>query len=305
MSGNPRWYPDGQGWAAAPPPPKIPPMPSEPPGPPGSIGPAFTVRPRPPAPRRGGAHRLRRRVSPPLVAAVAVAVVGALVAGGLLLFRQQGGQAPDNEAVASTSTAVADQAATPSPAGTTPGAGTVTASGGTGAATPSAVSPSDDRKPPKGFELADDPEGFSLFVPGGWKREEQSDQIFYTPDGFEHMIMIRVTADDGLTPLERMRDFDKSLSTSRQDYKQLRLAVAADGTDSAELEYTYKDPKFGARHVVDRAFRSPDGATMYFLLSAGPAKAFPDTLKRFTQAVKSFCPDGYLCTSSTAPSPLQ
>lgn len=303
MSENPSWYRDGQG-RTVPPPDEIPPMPAEPPGPPGSSGPAFTVRPRPPRPPRGGAHRLRRRARPPLVAATAVGVCGALAAGGLLLFRQSAPVPRDDEAVASTS----GQPVPPAPpvlTSTTPGSGAEgqrpSAESGTGRSTPD---PGDRRKPPAGFGLAKDPSGFSLFVPEGWHRVPEKDQIFYTPDDRKHMIMVRVTEDDGLTPLERMRDFDKSLRGSRDDYQRRRLAATADGTDSAELEYTYRDPKFGARRVVDRAFRSPDGATLYFLLSAGPAGSFPGTLRRFTQAVDSFCPDGYTCAAPGSASPL-
>jgi hypothetical protein len=307
MSGNPRCYPDGQVWAASLSPRWIPPMPAEPPAPPGSTGPAVTVRPRPAVPCPGGAHRLPRRVSPPLVAAVAVAVCGALVAGGLLLFRQQSDQAlPKHQAAAAgKSRGSGRQASPPSGRGPVPS----TAAGGPSpsrgrAPRPPASGPGDRLRPPRGFEVANDPSGFGLLVPDGWQRVSRGDQTFYAPDGLKHLIMVRSTVDDGLTLLERIRDFAKSLSGSRQNYHRIRLEPTGDGTDSADLEYTYRDTKFGPRRVIDRAFHSPDGATVYFLLAAGPAKDIRETRERFTKAADSFCPDGYVCSTPGSPSPV-
>jgi hypothetical protein len=192
---------------------------------------------------------------------------------------------------------------TGAPVTTTPSTPSATASSPAAVPPTDTVSPTDTVPPtdtgspdgtatpdPAGYHLFDDPAGFTLRVPDGWQRTTSNGQIYYSPDGNNHLLQIGVNPADGSTTEQAMQQVDTGLS-GRTHYRRISLATAttADGGRMTTLEYTYANDRFGNRHAIDRDFLSADGDTMYFLLSTGPSGEWPATLSRFTTAFASFC----------------
>lgn len=76
---------------------------------------------------------------------------------------------------------------------------------------------------PEGWERVEDPEGFSLALPKGWKRQVKGTQIDYTPDKGEHFL--RVAVDDSPdfdSPYHHQLDLEEQVRT-RSDYQQVTL----------------------------------------------------------------------------------
>ncbi|WP_128428204.1 serine/arginine repetitive matrix protein 2 [Streptomyces cyaneus] len=293
MSGIPgdggiRWNDETQRWEAAgesgavvlptPPPPPLPAYapqgPVEPAGPGGPGGPGddttYMVTP-PPAPL----SRSRRTTA--LVAGVTVAVVAGGVAFGVVALRDDGPGDGTGTGAASV--------ISPSPATTSD-----TAQGG--GPTDTAV-PTDTPSPtevPSGYALQQDTAGFTVAVPEGWERQEESNSVFYnSPDG-RSLVQIYTAGADSPPPYESLRQTSRTLRANK-NYRELSLQNVPDGPgeQAAELVYAYDRTDGTRRKVVDRAFVAENG-TQYAVLVAGPEGSWPQQKEILQVALAYFAP---------------
>ncbi|WP_086561549.1 serine/threonine-protein kinase [Streptomyces africanus] len=227
----------------------------------GTPGPTM-VGPMAPGPRPAGSGRRRRLRTLALVVALA-----AIIGGGTAVVLQQWNESRQ-----------------------TPGA----VSGSPG--TTSAERPGGSV--PAGWTRRDDPVGFSLYLPKGWKRQTfgpqgELKQIDYTPDGGRHFVRIAVdTSPDFADPYAHQLDLEQQLQRL-VDYKrvQLKRNVYRD-RDGALWEYTWtaqaKDTKFpGPRRAIEETYVARDG-TEYALYMSAPAQDWPKARKQFTALLQGW-----------------
>ncbi|MEU9998266.1 serine/threonine-protein kinase [Streptomyces sp. NPDC050848] len=210
-----------------------------------------TVVPRSPAP--GPKSRGRWRT------AVLAAVLAGLVAGGAVFaaMNYSGGGGKGGASGRGTDSAVTDPAVTKPP-------------------TQDAL--------PAGWHRVEDPEGFSLAVPKGWKRQSDGDSIDYTPDNGRHRIRISVDpTPDFENPYVHVLDLEKTLK-KRLQYKRIKLNqnTYRDQVRSARWEFTwYEKQEFpGPRHAIDQMYFEDDG-TEYALFMASPESSWETTREQF------------------------
>ncbi|WP_033311540.1 serine/threonine-protein kinase [Streptomyces iakyrus] len=138
----------------------------------------------------------------------------------------------------------------------------------------------------------DDPVGFSLYLPKGWKRKPFGPQgalkqIDYSPDGGRHFVRIAVdTSPDFADPYAHQLDLEQELQRL-VDYKRVTLErnVYRD-RKGGRWEYTWtaqpKDIKFpGPRRAVEETYIARDG-TEYALYMSAPAADWATARRQFT-----------------------
>ncbi|GGW90515.1 serine/threonine protein kinase [Streptomyces lomondensis] len=151
---------------------------------------------------------------------------------------------------------------------------------------------------PDGWTRRDDPAGFSLYLPKGWKRQlygpqGELKQIDYTPDGGRHFVRIAVdTSPDFADPYAHQLDLEQQLQRL-VDYKRLTLKrnVYRD-RNGALWEYTWtaqaKDTKFpGPRRAIEETYVARDG-TEYALYMSAPASDWATARKQFTSLLQGW-----------------
>ncbi|MFF5311262.1 serine/threonine-protein kinase [Streptomyces massasporeus] len=144
----------------------------------------------------------------------------------------------------------------------------------------------------------DDPAGFSLHLPKGWKRtpfgpQGELKQIDYSPDGGRHFVRIAIDrSPDFADPYAHQLDLEQQLQRL-VDYKRVTLErnVYRD-RESARWEYTWtaqpKDIKFpGPRRAVEETYVARDG-TEYALYMSAPAADWPTASKQFTALLQGW-----------------
>ncbi|WP_369252539.1 serine/threonine-protein kinase [Streptomyces sp. R41] len=229
--------------------------------------PPVTIGPVPAPPKR---HRLRTFA---LVVALA-----AIVGGGVAVALQQFGTGSpgDSASASSTPSVSASASATPSD------------EGGQGAV-------------PAGWERRNDPVGFSISLPKGWKRSVSIDQdglrqVDYSPDKGKHLVRVAVdTAPDFRTSYEHMSYLEQRVSQRLQDYKQLSLKEELfRDLPGVRWEYTWnalaKDPPHyfpGPYRAIDVGYMNSDG-TEYAIYAASPADDWATTRKQFDWILRGF-----------------
>ncbi|WP_329117028.1 serine/threonine-protein kinase [Streptomyces sp. NBC_01353] len=167
-------------------------------------------------------------------------------------------------------------------------------SGGGGKAGDTGHSTQPEAKPdtdalPAGWHRVEDPKGFSLAVPKGWKRQTEGDSIDYTPDNGRHRIRISVDpTPDFENPYMHVLDLEKTLK-KRLQYKRIKLNqnTYRDQVRSARWEFTwYEKQEFpGPRHAIDQLYFTDDG-TEYALYMASPESSWETTREQFDIVVQ-------------------
>ncbi|MEV5438573.1 protein kinase [Streptomyces sp. NPDC052682] len=158
---------------------------------------------------------------------------------------------------------------------------------------------------PAGWVRYDDPDGFSLYLPRGWKRTVYEDegalrQIDYSPDGGRHFVRIAVdTSPDFADPYNHQLDLEQQL-TRLVDYQRVTLKrnIYRD-CHGARWEYTWtaqkKDTEFpGPRRAVEETYIARSGVE-YALYLSSPAKDWATARKQFTSVLQGWLektPDG-------------
>lgn len=278
-----RWNAATQKWEtvrdAAPARPVPPPVPEAPPPGPVPEHPYVTSWP-PQQPPVDPEPRPARRV--PLAVVLAMVVVAAAGAGGGWWLA--GGGPAHPKVVASPS---ASRSPSDAPERT-----------GDGKPIPSApvsASASPGATVPAGFQLAQDPRGFRLYVPQGWTREDQGPKgVFYNSADRSRLIQVYPVAEAGLSPYDALRQTSGELANN-PGYQQISLdndaSVPGVATRAARLVYAYDNQQLGhRRQVVDYAFLTP-GGRHYAVLSAAPALAWPEQEQTLKTALSAFCSD--------------
>lgn len=149
---------------------------------------------------------------------------------------------------------------------------------------------------PEGWERVEDPLGFSLVVPVGWKRQMDGDQIDYTPDNGRHRI--RVSVDDSPdfeNPYMHMLDVEKSLRERLPEYRRVRLDqnTFRDQLESCLWEFTWYEKRThpGKRHAIDQVYYTDDG-TEYALYMSSPEEDWATTREQFDIVLRHWRPAG-------------
>ncbi|MFE5734825.1 serine/threonine-protein kinase [Streptomyces sp. NPDC056528] len=137
---------------------------------------------------------------------------------------------------------------------------------------------------PGGWHRVEDPEGFSLLVPDGWKRQVTDGQIDYTPDNGRHRIRISVDrSPDFESPYMHALDLEGALG-KRMHYKRVQLSekVYRDQVLSVLWEFTWTEKKNfpGPRHAIDQIYYGDDG-TEYAVYMSSPESSWETTRKQF------------------------
>ncbi|MFB9553725.1 serine/threonine-protein kinase [Streptomyces roseoviridis] len=137
---------------------------------------------------------------------------------------------------------------------------------------------------PAGWHRVEDPEGFSLVVPDGWKRQADGDHIDYTPDNGRHRIRISMDpSPDFENPYMHMLDLEK-IVRKRAEYQRIRLTqnTFRDQVNSCVWEFTWIEKRDfpGPRHAIDQVYYGDDG-TEYALYMASPEESWARTREQF------------------------
>ncbi|MFG2482105.1 protein kinase [Streptomyces virginiae] len=139
--------------------------------------------------------------------------------------------------------------------------------------------------PPAGWTRVTDPiAGFTLFVPEGWKRQANGDQIDYTPDDGKHFI--RIAADpspDYKDPYAHLLDLERQVA-GRTDYKkhQLNQNTFQGSTRAAlwDFSWTEKQNHPGPRRAREQMYVAPD-ETEYAIYMSSPVADWDKTRQQF------------------------
>ncbi|MGW7439077.1 serine/threonine-protein kinase [Streptomyces sp. NPDC054849] len=153
------------------------------------------------------------------------------------------------------------------------------------ASAPDQQDPGEAGGPPPGWTKVTDPiGGFTLFVPEGWKRQANGDQIDYTPDDGKHFI--RIAADpspDYKDPYAHLLDLEKQVA-KRTDYKkhQLNQNTFRDSTRAAlwDFSWTEKVNHPGLRRAREQMYIAPD-ETEYAIYMSSPVADWDTTRQQF------------------------
>lgn len=151
-----------------------------------------------------------------------------------------------------------------------------------------------DETPPAGWRKVVDKEGFTLFVPEGWKRREDGSQIDYTGDGGKHFIRIAVDRKPPFRdPYAHLLDLEKQVA-KRSDYVRLTLHPNTfRGQVKAalwEFVWTEKSGAFtGPRKAIEQMYYAPDG-TEYAVYMSGPVADWDTTRGQFDIVLSGWQP---------------
>ncbi|MDN0195198.1 serine/threonine-protein kinase [Streptomyces sp. S.PNR 29] len=151
---------------------------------------------------------------------------------------------------------------------------------------------------PAGWKRYDDPLGFSLYLPQGWKRQVFGNdgdlkQIDYTPDGGRHFVRIAVdTSPDFNDPYAHQLDLEQQIQ-KLADYRRVTLERNPyRDRPGARWDYTWTalptDPGFpGPRRAMEETYMSRGGVE-YAIYISSPAKDWPTTRRQFTAVLQGW-----------------
>ncbi|MCX5376430.1 serine/threonine-protein kinase [Streptomyces sp. NBC_00091] len=147
--------------------------------------------------------------------------------------------------------------------------------------------------PPAGWNKVTDPAGFTLFVPQGWTRQMDGNQIDYTSDNGKHYI--RIAADptpDYVNPYTHVLDLEKQVQ-KRTDYKRLKLNpnTFRDSTQAALWDFTWteKGVHAGPRRAIEQMYIAPNN-TEYAIYMTGPVADWDTTRQQFDIVLSGWAP---------------
>lgn len=156
-----------------------------------------------------------------------------------------------------------------------------------------------DARAAGGWRRYEDPVGFTVYLPKGWKRSvygtpaDGLTQIDYSPDKGKHFIRIAVdTSPDFNDPFAHQQDLEQQID-GLKDYHQVSMVKNTyRDRPGARWEYTWtalaKDIAFpGPRRAVEETYMSRDGVEYAIYMSA-PASSWPTTSKQFTRVLQNW-----------------
>ncbi|MFE0703728.1 serine/threonine-protein kinase [Streptomyces sp. NPDC058872] len=138
---------------------------------------------------------------------------------------------------------------------------------------------------PAGWHRVEDPEGFGLVVPDGWKRQKEGDQIDYTPDNGRHRIRISIDRQpDFENPYMHALDLEGTVEKRLPEYLRVKLVqnTYRDQVRSCLWEFSWTEKKTfpGPRHAIDQMYYADDG-TEYALYMSSPESSWETTREQF------------------------
>ncbi|MCS0600156.1 serine/threonine protein kinase [Streptomyces sp. LP11] len=153
---------------------------------------------------------------------------------------------------------------------------------------------------PEGWQKYDDPLGFGIALPKGWKRtvygiKGDLKQIDYSPDNGLHFVRVAMDASpDFPDPISHQKDLEQQLQQRLVDYRrvQLKQNIYRD-REGAVWEYTWhalkKDAPYvdGPRHAIEETYFSR-GGTEYVIYMSSPAADWATTARQFKQVLQSW-----------------
>ncbi|WP_405869986.1 MULTISPECIES: protein kinase domain-containing protein [unclassified Streptomyces] len=178
--------------------------------------------------------------------------------------------------------------------------------GGSGASVSTSPDPSTsaptqetDGTVPATWKRYDDPWGFTVYLPKGWKRSVFGvsgplRQVDYSPDRGKHFVRIAIdTSPDFKDAYSHQLDLDQQLKRRLVDYNRVRLErnVYRD-RDGSVWEYTWtaqaKDTAFpGPHRAMEETYMSRDGSE-YALYISSPAADWAKTSKQFKAVLQGW-----------------
>ncbi|WP_221350741.1 hypothetical protein [Streptomyces beigongshangae] len=188
------------------------------------------------------------------------------------------------------------------------------ATGGTGDGVPRApsspsggISPGTSPRPlPGGYVSQQDPEGYRVALPRGWKRDSRSSQYgidvvdYRSTDGSRRLQVFQVMETSPYESLKAAQAEARKL----EGYETVSLAQVT-GRTGAAAEHEYRADEIsgerggGPRHVIDRRFEAADGRR-YALVAYGSDGDGPDDERELLDtALLWFCPPGMECAPPT------
>ncbi|POX54634.1 serine/threonine-protein kinase [Streptomyces sp. Ru72] len=174
--------------------------------------------------------------------------------------------------------------------------------GGTSVTTASSSKPPEEPQGtiPTGWQQYDDPAGFSLYLPAGWKRsvsiksKDGLQQVDYSPDRGEHLVRIAVdTSPDYDDPYLHQVELEQQLRRQLADYERLSMQrqVYRDRKGS-RLEYKWTEQANGSRppgayRTVDLMYIARSGFE-YAISMASPVEEWTATRKQFETVLQTW-----------------
>lgn len=171
--------------------------------------------------------------------------------------------------------------------------------GNTGPATPKQSDTDSDPGGAPGYVRSDDPAGFTVDVPSGWKRTAKTPKdkpavvTYDSPDGSRILQLFLVS--EG-TPAESMD------LAENENYGFARLpgyrVLDRSAPDDSYSEVVYRfdgEGDLGPRQVIDHRFRTADDKIYGVRLSAPESTPLDELREPVTMVVTSLCPSGATC----------
>ncbi|MEU1790339.1 serine/threonine-protein kinase [Streptomyces sparsogenes] len=218
----------------------------------------------------------RRRTA--LVAAVAVVALAGLGAGiAVLAFDRDGDDTASDGGSRDKTTATAPATKTPGEKPSKP------SPSGKSSAAPSKSAV------PAGYELVEDPFGFSIAVPEGYSRVVKGPRVYYNSPGMEFRIGIHVQEQDPKGPLRLSREAD---ARGPQDYPGYRsgqvIETQRDGLPAALWAFIWNGSADdgGSRQTYDLTW--DEAGKMYDVWVSAPVGKKSEGKQHFDTAVDSF-----------------
>ncbi|MEV0206016.1 protein kinase [Streptomyces sp. NPDC050788] len=152
---------------------------------------------------------------------------------------------------------------------------------------------------PASWQRYDDPWGFSVWLPKGWKRSvvgvpDDLRQVDYSPDNGKHFLRISIDISSDFNDA-RAHQLDLEQQLQRLvDYRRLQLEKNLyRDRDGSVWEYTWtalaKDPPYvpGPRHAIEETYFSREG-TEYALYMSSPANDWAKASKQFKAVLRGW-----------------
>ncbi|MET8684041.1 serine/threonine-protein kinase [Streptomyces sp. NPDC004732] len=146
---------------------------------------------------------------------------------------------------------------------------------------------------PDDWERVPDPDGFSLMLPKGWKREADGNQVDYTPDGGRRFLRIAVDRNPQFesTYMHQLA-LEKNLRVKLPQYKRLELNSNTFRDQPGALwDFSWSaganDTTAGPRRAISQSYLGTDGVE-YVLYMSAPAKGWDTTREQFDAMLRGW-----------------
>ncbi len=210
-------------------------------------------------------------------------VVALLLIGGLVAYALNSGDDPNQTA--------SDKPSSSATASSTPPSNTPsnTPSKTQSSKPPSSSAPPADSGVPAGYQLYEDPSGFSVAVPEGWQATQNSATAvdLKSPDG-SSFLRVDQTSEPKKDAAKAWEQQEKSTKNELPNYQRISIEpVDYNGWEAADWEFTFGNQT----HVLNRGFVT-DSTHGYALYMSSREDAWDANMKVFQTAAATFKPAG-------------